>query len=196
MAAFPKAVASLLSPREAATTPAAMAEVLSPSPDRSLVTAARGGDPIAFGRLFERYFRAVHGVLLSRVDKRDADDLVQDVFMIALQKLHQLEEPDAFAAWLAQIARNRATDHLRAGRRFSELSDDIPSADPRRSEAEQILVHIRALPEAYREPLILRLVEGLSGPEIAQRVGLRPDSVRVNLHRGLKLLRERLGHHE
>jgi RNA polymerase sigma-70 factor (ECF subfamily) len=151
---------------------------------------------MAFGRLFERYFRMVHGVLLARVDKRDADDLVQDVFMIALGKLHQLEEPDAFGAWLAQITRNRATDHLRAGRRFSELPDDIPSADPRRSEAEQILVQIRALPDAYREPLILRLVEGLSGPEIAERVGLRPDSVRVNLHRGLKLLRQRLGHHE
>ena len=52
---------------------------------------------------------------------------------------------------------------------------------------------IRTLPEAYVEPLILRLVEGMTGPEIAMRVGMTPESVRVNLHRGMKLLREKLG---
>jgi RNA polymerase sigma-70 factor, ECF subfamily len=49
------------------------------------------------------------------------------------------------------------------------------------------------LPEAYRETLVLRLVEGMTGPEIAARTGLTAASVRVNLHRGMKLLRERLG---
>ena len=52
--------------------------------------------------------------------------------------------------------------------------------------------HIRALPEAYREPLTLRLIEGRSGAEIASWTGLTPDSVRVNLHRGMAKLRERL----
>ena len=52
---------------------------------------------------------------------------------------------------------------------------------------------IRALPEAYREPLMLRLVEGMSGPEIAERTGLTPGSVRVNLHRGIALLRQHMG---
>jgi RNA polymerase sigma-70 factor (ECF subfamily) len=51
---------------------------------------------------------------------------------------------------------------------------------------------IRALPVAYRETLVLRLVEGLTGPEIAERTGLTPASVRVNLHRGMALLREKL----
>ena len=51
---------------------------------------------------------------------------------------------------------------------------------------------IRDRPEAYRETLLMRLVEGLSGPEIAERTGLTPESVRVNLHRGMKLLRDRL----
>ena len=59
-------------------------------------------------------------------------------------------------------------------------------------EAEQALAMIRALPEAYRETLVLRLVEGMNGPEIAARTGLTPDSVRVNLCRGMKLLRSRL----
>ena len=51
---------------------------------------------------------------------------------------------------------------------------------------------IRGLPEAYRETLILRLVEGLTGPEIAGQTGLTPDSVRVNLHRGMKMLRGKM----
>ena len=55
---------------------------------------------------------------------------------------------------------------------------------------------IRELPEAYRETLVLRLVEGMTGPEIAGRTGLTPASVRVNLHRGMKLLREKLGFKE
>ena len=55
-----------------------------------------------------------------------------------------------------------------------------------------ILATIRTLPEAYREPLILRLVEGMTGPEIAARTGLKHGSVRVNLCRGMQLLREKL----
>jgi len=56
-----------------------------------------------------------------------------------------------------------------------------------------VLDVIRALPEAYRDTLLMRLVEGMSGLEIAERSGLSPGSVRVNLHRGMKLLREKLG---
>ena len=59
--------------------------------------------------------------------------------------------------------------------------------------ADEILDVIRNLPEAYRETLVLRLVEGMTGPEIALRTGLTAASVRVNLHRGMKLLREKLG---
>jgi len=62
-----------------------------------------------------------------------------------------------------------------------------------KTEAREILKVIRALPDAYRETLVLRLVEGLTGPEIAGQTGLTPESVRVNLHRGMKLLREKLG---
>jgi len=66
---------------------------------------------------------------------------------------------------------------------------------PRQSAEDAFLVLglIRGLPEAYRDTLILRLVEGMTGPEIAKVTGLTPDSVRVNLCRGMKLLREMAG---
>ena len=52
---------------------------------------------------------------------------------------------------------------------------------------------IKSLPEAYSETLVLRLVEGMTGNEIAARTGLKPESVRVNLHRGMEMLRQKLG---
>src|SRR2546427_522029 len=55
-----------------------------------------------------------------------------------------------------------------------------------------VMAAIRALPEAYRETMVMRLVEGMTGPEIADRTGLTPESVRVNLCRGMKMLREKL----
>ena len=64
---------------------------------------------------------------------------------------------------------------------------------PPSGTAKEILALIRRLPEAYRETLVLRFVEGMTGPEIAARTGLTPASVRVNLHRGMKLLRQKMG---
>ncbi len=95
--------------------------------------------------------------------------------------------------WLATIARRRAADFHRARRPTEPLSDELGKHDDERAEAERILRVIRELPDAYRETLVLRLVEGMTGPEIAEQVGLTKDSVRVNLHRGMALLRERLG---
>ena len=158
----------------------------------ALVQAARDGDREAFGRLYQLYGRMVHGVLLARMPRDEVDDLVQEVFLKAMRQLGSLREPEAFGGWLATIARNAAADARRRGRPTVELNDDVEAPDPGVAEAEAVLRLIRALPEAYREPLVLRLVEGMTGPEIAARTGLTPGSVRVNLHRGYTMLRERL----
>ena len=71
----------------------------------------------------------------------------------------------------------------------------MAGGDPIETETFAVLQIVRALPEAYRDTLLMRLVEGMSGAEIAERSGLTPASVRVNLHRGMKLLREKLGWH-
>jgi RNA polymerase sigma-70 factor (ECF subfamily) len=166
------------------------------SEDARLVRAARGGDTGAFGRLYERYVRVIHGLLLARAPRADVEDLVQDVFLSAWHRLESLRDPGAFGGWLAMIARNRATDFHRRAVDSVELPADLIATDTTasRTEALGVLEVIRALPEAYRDTLVLRLVEGLTGPEIADRTGLTPASVRVNLHRGMKLLRERLDH--
>jgi RNA polymerase sigma-70 factor (ECF subfamily) len=167
------------------------------SSDALRVSAAREGDRAAFGALYERYSRMVHGILLARVPSVEVADLVHDVFLLALRRLHTLREPGAFGGWVAQIARNRANDYYRREPKTLELSDaeanNSVARDSGRAEAQAVLAAIRGLPEAYRETLIFRLVEGMTGPEIAARTGLTPASVRVNLHRGMKQLREKLG---
>jgi len=160
--------------------------------DAELARAARHGNRAAFGRLYDKYAPMVHGILLARVPRSDVDDLVQDVFLAALRQLSSLRDDAAFGGWLAIIARNRAHDYHRRGRVFAELPADLAATDRPTPEALAALEAIRSLPEAYREPLILRLVEGMSGDEIAARTGLTPASVRVNLHRGMKQLRQKL----
>ena len=170
------------------------------SEDAILIAAARDGDRAAFGYLYERYARMVHGVLLARVPTVDVDDLVQDVFVQALRRLSTLREPGSFGAWLAAIARNLANDYYRRSVPQEELQEDVPESETKgrvtktdeKSLATAVLDAIRGLPDSYREPLILRLVEGMTGPEIAARTGLTHGSVRVNLHRGMQQLRSKL----
>jgi RNA polymerase sigma-70 factor (ECF subfamily) len=139
----------------------------------STVRAVAAGDRDAFARLYADYSRMVHAVLLGRIPRRDVDDLVQDVFLTAYTRIR--------------------TDYLRQSREQVELPAELPGGDPIDAEAFAVLDVIRSLPDAYRDTLLMRLVEGMSGQEIADRTGLAPGSVRVNLHRGMKLLREKLG---
>jgi RNA polymerase sigma-70 factor, ECF subfamily len=165
--------------------------------DSQLVEAASAGDRAAFGLLYDRYAPMVHGILLARVPMTDVDDLVHDVFLLAMPRLHALRDSARFGPWLAAIARNRAHDYYRQRVEEVELTEDVTekeSAGPPvdNDEARYILAAVRALPETYRETLLLRLVEGMTGPEIAARTGLTAGSVRVNLHRGMQQLREKL----
>jgi RNA polymerase sigma-70 factor (ECF subfamily) len=163
----------------------------------ALVASARDGDRAAFGMLYERYARFVHGVLLASAQRDDVQDLVQDVFFRALRQLHTLREPAAFAGWIATMARNEARMHHRAVKATEELSDQLPGPTPAPPtdalQMEDVLRALRALPERYREPLTLRLAEQMGGEEIAQTLGLTHGTVRVYLHHGIRLLREQLG---
>ena len=166
------------------------------SPESVIVRSVLAGDRDMFGRLYELYAPLVHGVLLARMPRSEVEDVVQDIFLHALRKLHTLRDANAFGPWIAMIARNRAMDFHRRTRETVEVTDDLKSNDSSGAKAEEILAIIRTLPDAYRETLVLRLVEGMTGPEIAGRTGLTPASVRVNLHRGMKLLRTKLGFKE
>jgi RNA polymerase sigma-70 factor (ECF subfamily) len=183
-------------PASIATEPPSAVGKSAESVESVLVRSVLAGDRDMFGRLYELYAPLVHGVLLARMPRSEVEDVVQDIFLHALRKLHTLRDANAFGPWIAMIARNRAMDFHRRSRETVEVTDDLKSNDSSGAKAEEILAIIRTLPEAYRETLVLRLVEGMTGPEIAGRTGLTPASVRVNLHRGMKLLRTKLGFKE
>ena len=169
------------------------------SRESMLISAVLAGNHDLFGSLYQLYAPLVHGVLLARLPRSEVEDLVQDIFLHALRKLHTLRDANAFGPWIAMIARNRAMDFHRKSREtvsVDECTENLQSRDSGESKAEEILAIIRTLPEAYRETLVLRLVEGMTGAEIATRTGLTAASVRVNLHRGMKLLRTKLGFKE
>ncbi|MFG0320394.1 MAG: RNA polymerase sigma factor [Planctomycetota bacterium JB042] len=160
-----------------------------------LVERARGGDRTAVDRLHDRFSSLVHGILLAAAPPSDVEDLMQDVFLAAWRGLPSLRGSDHLGAWLATIARNRARRrHARARPAEAMLPDEVeePARGGPTSEGEEILAVVRSLPPAYAETLSLRLVEGMTGPEIAERTGLTHGSVRVNLSRGMKMLREAL----
>ncbi len=161
--------------------------------DEALVIAARSGDRAAFSRLYESLAPVVHSVLVSRLRVRDADDLVQEVFVTAWRRLADLRDPAAFVAWVLSIARNAAAAAARGRHPHSPLSDSVPApsdAAPDTGECGRVLTAIRSLPDAYRETLTLRLVAGLTGPQIAACLGMTHGSVRVNLCRGMEMLRK------
>lgn len=157
-----------------------------------LVRAAAEGDRVAFARLYDDFEPTIYGLAIARVPPHAAQDVVHDVFVTALSKLSTLRDPEAFPGWLASIAKNRITDWLRRPVHDSLDSSHAEPTSGDATEAAGVLEILRTLPEAYAQTLALRFVEGMTGPEIAERTGMTHASVRVNLHRGMKLLREKL----
>ena len=177
--------------RSGSGTSAAATRLVTPA--AQLVERIRTGDEEAFGEFYKLFAPMVHGILLARLPRDEVDDIVQDVFIAAYKNLSSLRNDNAVGGWLAMITRNRATEFFRQARQTEELIEAPDTRGDLRSRAGEILSAIRSCPEAYKETLVLRLVEGMTGPEIAERTGLTPESVRVNLHRGMRLLRQMLG---
>jgi RNA polymerase sigma-70 factor, ECF subfamily len=161
-----------------------------------LAARARLGDQSAFQLLYRRCARSVHAVLAARLSAQEAEDRVQEVFLKAWRARGELREPARVGSWLLAIARREAVAALRARTKDAELPDalaDVRCIDQDRGElGALVLAELRALPEAYRETLALRLLGEHSGDEISALTGLTPGSVRVNLSKGMQLLRERL----
>lgn len=162
-----------------------------------LVRKAQRGSRCAFARLWERYAPTAKAILMTMVQESDADDLTQDVAVAAMRALPSLEQPARFPSWLASIARNLGRDALKSRRSRGQvpLSEAMHVEAPATGDAaaaDEIVQQIRELPECHREPLMLRLVLEMSGEEISVHTGMTHGSVRVNLCRGMKLLRQRL----
>jgi RNA polymerase sigma-70 factor (ECF subfamily) len=158
-----------------------------------LVGRIVAGDEEAFSELYRSFAPTINAVVLARVPRDEVQDIVQEVFISAYRNIAGLKDANLVGPWLIRIARNRAAEFYRNFRASDELDEQISRPQERSREAVEILKAIRALGSSYSETLMMRLVEGMTAKEIAERTGLKPESVRVNLHRGMEKLRGSLG---
>jgi RNA polymerase sigma-70 factor (ECF subfamily) len=176
--------------------------------DSALARRARGGDRGAFEELVRRTARLVYARLYLDTGRADrAEDLVQETFLRAFRSVAGLADPAGFRPWLMAVARTVLLDDARRTARrkrlapvpaevpVSALLDDGPGPDEdaeREELREQVLAVLRSLPEEYRLPITLRYIAGADTDAIGTQLGLTNGAVRGRLHRGLKLLRDRL----
>lgn len=171
--------------------------------DGELVAEARLGSTEAFGVLVKRYMRPGYLVALSVTGSaEDAEDVAQEAFVVALERLEDCRDPERFGGWFLTIVRNRARNYLRRERlrRGEEMDPEVSrrGADPEGTlEGWEIRQHLLAALEGLsavrREILLLHDLEGWKHREIGERLGLPDGTVRSHLHFARKYVRERLG---
>ena len=155
-----------------------------------LVLRARQGDREAFGDLVERFWPQLvalaRGVLAA---DGDAEDLVQESFVHAWQRLWMVRRPDSFAAWMRRIVTRRCLTRLRRLKATEEPTDIAitGAADSDRIDAARLLA---TLAPRQRAALYLTWIEGCTDKEAGRILGLRPATVRVHRFRGLNRLRQ------
>ena len=173
--------------------------------DQTLIAKTLGGDQEAFGTLVERYARLVHGVILHKVRRPDeVDDLVQEVFCKAYEKLHSLREHRKFAPWLARMASNQAQAWLRQHqtRLAYQTEQFLPRTNGGEPHPDRVLEldetrgivweALDQLPLEYRQVLLLYHFEDCSQQDIARFLDVNLSTVKWRLMQGRKSLRRKL----
>jgi RNA polymerase sigma-70 factor (ECF subfamily) len=169
--------------------------------DAGLVRRAQADDRSAFDSLYAHHVGRVYAVCLRMcADRNEAEQLTQDVFVRAWQNLKSFRGNSAFASWLYRLAVNVVLQEGRSSRR--RTARVIALAEPERLEQvgataptdERLDLEraIATLPKGARHVLVLHDIEGYKHEEIARMTGTTVGSVKSQLHRARKLLRERL----
>ncbi|MDE2982827.1 MAG: sigma-70 family RNA polymerase sigma factor [Gemmatimonadota bacterium] len=170
--------------------------------DAELVTRARSGHAESFGELVRRYQQPAFSIALSVIGRQqDAEDAVQESFMVALRRLEDCRNPDRFAGWFLTIVRNRSRNLIR--RESLRRGDPIPASaantgpSPEKAASlaelrESLQEALKKLSEVQREIVLLHDLEGWKHSEIAERLGMPSGTVRSHLHFARKALRVEL----
>jgi RNA polymerase sigma-70 factor (ECF subfamily) len=188
----------------AGTHSSALTAERSPLSDSALVTAARKGDMKAFERLYRLHSGKVMGLCLRMTRRHDvAEDCVQQTFIRAWRSLAAFEGRSAFGTWLHRIAVNEVLTQQRNHGTRAE-SDDEAVAEAQDAPAElhreydeggvmDVERALATLPPGSRHVVVLQTVYGYSHEEVADMLGIAVGTCKAQLHRGRRLLRERMG---
>ena len=170
--------------------------------DTQLARRVQTGDVAAFDALVVRHSQRAFGVAMRLLNQReDAEDLVQDAFLAALEKIDSFDVQREFAPWFYRILVNRCLNarKSRARRSTVEVPGDTASStasplmETERSELRTHLMRaLQLLPERQRTIVNLFDVEGFTSPEVAAVLGISDGTVRWHLHQARRVLREAL----
>ncbi|MDX2154266.1 MAG: sigma-70 family RNA polymerase sigma factor [Bryobacteraceae bacterium] len=183
--------------------------------DDELVTLAQQGDDRAFAELIQRHYNSCSKLALSILrDKSDAEDEVQNACWKAFEHIGQFQKDAKFSTWLTRIVVNQCLMRLRQTRRAKffyiddamigdevgtlELPDRTDSPEEtlgRREVAEVLHQEIRRIPPLLRSVFLLRDVEQLPMPDVAERLGISVAAAKSRLLRARTELRSRMTKH-
>lgn len=171
--------------------------------DAALIAAVLHGNDAAFGELVERYQYAYVRYATRMLSSRaQAEDVVQDSFVAAWERLDGCEKPERFAAWCFRIVRNRCHDRLRSPESRSDGAEPLdslphPGAGPataleRVELRDAIAAALRGLSPLLREAFVLYHEDALTYPEMARRLETSESAVKMRVKRARDALQEQL----
>ncbi len=167
-----------------------------------LIEACKKGDSKAQVEIYERYYKAMYNIALRIInDAAEAEDVMQESFLSAFQKLETFSGTVTFGAWLKKIVINRALDAIKGRKTLISLEHvpELPEAregdgymDYRELNIDMVKQAMYALPDGYRVVLSLYLVEGYDHNEISEILGITNATSRTQYHRARKQLAKKL----
>ncbi len=168
--------------------------------DNDLIRRCRNGEAKAQFILFRKYSKAMYNIAIRFTNNRmDAEDILQESFITAFEKLPELKNTATFPGWLKRIVVNGCIDQVRKRRLiFDDLNDNLPDERDIDEEADFItnpeIVHnlIKNLPDGSRTVLVLHVLEGYKHREIAEMLNISESTCRTQYFRALKLLNRNL----
>ncbi len=164
-----------------------------------LVEQCKKGDTTAQFKVYEKYYKAMYNSALRIVkDEFEAEDVIQESFLIAFTKLNTFRGEVSFGAWLKKIVINKSLTQFKKNHQFDTVSMEVVSNVESENEeinyenigVKQILNCINQLKDNYRIVLTLYLIEGYDYEEISQILGYTNDNVRAIQSRAKKKLKE------
>lgn len=171
-----------------------------PSETADLVRSARAGDAAAFEQLVRLHLRAAYSVAFAVTnDPNDAEDVTQDAFVAALERLEECKDPDRFSGWLLRIVRNRALNLRRAqtvrtAQPLSDMTDAVSASNPEHDTSrallrEDLTAALGELTETQRQVVLLHDLEGYKHREIGDVLGISEGASRFHLSTARATLR-------
>lgn len=166
----------------------------------AVVKKACKGDAAARAWLYEQYSKAMFNICMRMAsDRSAAEDLLQDAFIIAFNKLHQLKQPEQFGGWLKRIVVNECIRYTKKKVQWQDLeTTNLNSLTEDGAEwwktVDFQMIHreIKALPEGCRQVFTLFVTEDYSHREIATELGISESTSKSQYHRAKQLLKERI----